>query len=133
MNEIINPHQLVKPIGYAHAFSTSGGKTVYLGGQVSFDSKGNVVHVGDIVGQFRQTIANLQVCVEEAGGKLTDIVKLTIFVKDRDLYKEHLKEIGSVYREFFGKYFPAMTLVEVSNLFEDLVLMEIEGIAIIHS
>ena len=132
MNELINPASLVKPVGYSHAVASTGGKTVYLGGQVSFDSNGNVAHVGDVVGQFRQTIANLKVCVEEAGGKLTDIVKLTIFVKDRDLYKEHLKEIGGVYREFFGKYFPAMTLVEVSNLFEDLVLMEIEGIAVIH-
>jgi hypothetical protein len=43
----------------------------------------------------------------------------------------NLKEIGKVYREFFGKYDPAMTLVEVSSLFEDEALLEIEGTAVI--
>lgn len=132
MNEIINPPELVKPVGYAHAVATSGGKTVYLGGQVSFDANGNVVHVGDMVGQFEQTLKNLQIAIRAAGGQMTDIVKLNIFVKDRDLYKEHLKEIGGVYRTYFGKYFPPMTLVEVSTLFEDMVLLEIEGVAVIH-
>jgi enamine deaminase RidA (YjgF/YER057c/UK114 family) len=66
-----------------------------------------------------------------AGGEMTDITKLLIFVKDKNAYKANMKEIGKVYREFFGKYYPAMTLVEVSSLFEDEALLEIEGIAVI--
>ena len=131
MKEIINPESLVVPVGYAHGVKTTGRTTVYLAGQVSFDRNGTVVHVGDIVGQFRQALQNLQATMNEAGGLMTHIVKLNLFVKDKNLYKKHLKEIGGVYREFFGKYFPAMTLVEVSSLFEDDVLLEIEGIAVI--
>jgi enamine deaminase RidA (YjgF/YER057c/UK114 family) len=132
MNNVINPPELVKPVGYAHAVTTSIGRTVYLSGQVSFDSNGNVVHIGDMIGQFEQTLRNLQIAIHAAGGQMTDIVKLNIFVKDRNLYKEHLKEIGGVYRNYFGKYFPAMTLIEVSSLFEDMILLEIEGIAVIY-
>jgi enamine deaminase RidA (YjgF/YER057c/UK114 family) len=131
MKEILNPKGLAHPVGFAHAVSTSGGKTVYLAGQVSMDAGNEILHVGDIVKQFEQTLANLQTAVRAAGGEMTDIVKLTIFVIDRNLYKEFLKEIGEVYRSFFGKYYPAMTLVEVSSLFEDLALLEIEGVAVI--
>ncbi len=129
MKELLKPSALVKPIGYSHGYVTQGGRTVYLAGQVSFDSAGRVVHVGDIVGQFGQALENLSLVMQEAGGAMTDIVKLNIFVKDKDDYKRHMKEIGAVYRDHFGNHYPAMTLVEVSSLFEDEALLEIEGIA----
>ena len=131
MNEIINPAGLVNPIGYSHAVVSYGGKTVYLAGQVSFDQEGNVIHSGDIVKQFDRAMHNLRTALRGAGGEMTDMVKLNYFVKDKNLYKQNLKEIGAVYRNYFGKHFPAMTLVEVSSLFEDDVLLEIEGIAVI--
>lgn len=131
-NKIINPEELVAPAGYAHAVEVRGGRTIYLAGQVSFDSNGTVVHAGDIVKQFEQALRNLDITMREAGGKMTDIVKLNLFVKDKNSYRDNLRDIGRIYREFFGKYYPAMTLVEVSSLFEDDVLLEIEGIAVIH-
>lgn len=133
MNKLINPEGLVKPVGYAHAVASSGGATVYLAGQVSFDEKGNVMHVGDIVKQFDRAMHNLQTALQGAGGEMSDMVKLNYFVKDKNSYKQNLKEIGAVYRSYFGKHFPAQTLVEVSSLFEDDVLLEIEGIAVIHT
>jgi enamine deaminase RidA (YjgF/YER057c/UK114 family) len=62
---------------------------------------------------------------------MTDIVKLTIYVLDTADYKRHLREIGGVYREYFGKHFPAMTLVGARDLFDadDGCLIEIEGVA----
>jgi enamine deaminase RidA (YjgF/YER057c/UK114 family) len=132
LSKSINPPSLVEPVGYAHAVeAASGARTIYLAGQVAFDAVGTIVAPGDIVGQFDQALQNLQTVMHAAGGEMTDIVKLLIFVKDKDQYKESLKEIGKVYREFFGKYYPAMTLVEVSSLFEDEALLEIEGIAVI--
>lgn len=128
---MINPPELVAPVGYAHAVATTGGTTVYLAGQVSFDGEGRVVHEGDLLGQFEQALSNIQTTLRNAGGEMTDIVKLLIFVKDRNAYKQHLKEIGRIYRKFFGKYYPAMTLVEVSSLFDDGIMLEIEGIAVI--
>ena len=131
MNKIINPDELVKPIGYSHAVEVTNGRTVYLAGQVAFDENGKIVHVGNITKQFDRALSNLQITIRAARGEMTDIVKLLIFVKDKALYAAHLKEIGEIYRNYFGKYFPAMTLVEVSSLFEDDALIEIEGIAVI--
>lgn len=132
MNKLINPESLVKPVGYSHAVETRGGRTIYLAGQVAFDEKGAIVGENDLVAQFERAVQNLQVTMRAAGGEMTDIVRLLIFVKDKDDYQARLKEIGAVYRQYFGKHFPAMSLVQVAALFEDGALIEIEGIAVIN-
>ncbi len=102
-----------------------------LAGQPGLDVNGNITAPGDIVAQFTQAISNIQAVVEEAGGTLTDIVKLTIFVTDRNAYKENLRPIGAAYRQFFGRYYPAMTLVEAKGLFDDAALVELDAIAVL--
>jgi enamine deaminase RidA (YjgF/YER057c/UK114 family) len=102
-----------------------------MAGQVATDRDGKVVGKGDIVAQFRQVCENMKTLVTAAGGQMTDIVKLTIYVLDVPGYRSRLKEIGAVYREYFGKHFPAMTLVGARDLFDgaDGCLLEIEGVA----
>jgi len=123
----------VAPSGYSHGIESDGKRTIYLAGQVAFDTQGTIVGAHDLVKQFDQALSNLQETLHAARAEMTDIVKLLIFVKDKRDYQEHLKEIGAVYRNYFGKYFPAMSLVEVSNLFEEDALIEIEGIAVVSS
>jgi len=127
---LINPASLVKPNGFSHAVLASG-RLLFLAGQIGADATGRVAAPDDLVAQFRQALANLQVVVTEAGGQMTDIVKLTLFVTDKQDYLEQLKPIGEAYRSFFGRYFPAMTLVEVSSLFDDEAMIEIEGLAVL--
>ncbi len=131
MNHTINPPTLVVPSGYSHGIESDGTRTIYLAGQVAFDAHGSIVGAGNIVKQFDQALANLREVLIAARAEMADIVKLLIFVKDKEDYKTHLKEIGLVYRNYFGKYFPAMSLVEVADLFEDGALIEIEGIAVV--
>jgi enamine deaminase RidA (YjgF/YER057c/UK114 family) len=128
---LINPSTLTKPSGYAHGLLIQGGRLLFLAGQTGMDATGKIAAPGDIVAQFAQALANIKVIVEEAGGAMTDIVKLTIFVTDKALYRANLKLIGEAYRSFFGRYYPAMTLVEVKSLFDDEALVEVEGIAMI--
>jgi enamine deaminase RidA (YjgF/YER057c/UK114 family) len=132
-NRIINPDTLVQPTGFSHGILSTGGQRLFLAGQTATDREGNIVAPGDVVGQYRQVLSNLKAVVEEAGGKMAGIVKLTIYVKDRDDYKAHLKELGQVHKEFFGAYYPATSLFEISRFFEDGVLVEIEGIAVVGS
>jgi enamine deaminase RidA (YjgF/YER057c/UK114 family) len=130
VNRVINPKSLVVPSGYSHGIESAGGRTIYLAGQVAFDQQGQIVGAGDIVKQFDRALANLQETVRAARAEMTDIVRLLIFVSDKNAYRDNLKEIGKVYRQYFGKHFPAMSLVEVSALFEDDAMIEIEGIAV---
>jgi len=129
----VNPAALSKPNGFSHAFEVQGGKTLYLAGQVAVDQSGAVVGAGDLVAQFRQVCANLKVLVAARGGQTSDIVKLTLYVLSKDDFKSKTREIGQVYREYFGKHFPAMTLVEVKGLFDDDrgCVIEIDGVAVV--
>jgi enamine deaminase RidA (YjgF/YER057c/UK114 family) len=129
--QVVTPPELVKPRGYSHGILATGLRTLYIGGQIATDGEGNLVAPGDVVGQYKQVLNNIAAVVKEAGGEMTDVVKLTIYVRDRADYKTHLKELGAAHREYFGNYYPATTLVEVSNFFEDDVLVEIEGIAVL--
>jgi enamine deaminase RidA (YjgF/YER057c/UK114 family) len=129
----VNPPTLLKPSGFSHGYEASGGKTLYIAGQVAKNKDGQLVGKGDIVAQFRQVCENIKALLLARSGKMNDIVKLTLYVLDVSDYKAHIKEIGAVYREYFGKHFPAMTLVGARDLYDasDGCLIEIEGIAVL--
>lgn len=129
----VNPPSLAKPVGYSHGIEVQGGKTLYVAGQVALDKDGTLVGPGDIVAQFRQICQNLKAVLLARAGKLNDIVKLTIFVLDKSAYKARAREIGAVYREFFGRHYPAMTFLEVKGLYDDDqgCLIEIEAVAMV--
>ena len=125
------PRTLPKPQGFSYGFEVKHGRLVFIAGQVARDANNQVVGKGDLAAQFRQVCANIQAVMNAAGGEMTDIVKLTIYVLDVNDYRKSLREVGAVYREYFGKHFPAMTLVGARDLFDaaDGCLIEIEGVA----
>ena len=129
--EIINPPSLARPVGFNHAVAVSGGRLLFLAGQTGSDAKGRIATPGDIVAQYQQILRNFQVVVEAAGGKMQDITKLNIFVRDRDDYLAHLKQLGQAHRSFCAAYYPALALFEISRFFQDEALIEIEGIAVV--
>jgi enamine deaminase RidA (YjgF/YER057c/UK114 family) len=127
---IINPPGLAPPRGFSHGVLVTGGQLLFLAGQTGSDAQGNIVD-GDLVGQYEQILRNLKTVVEAAGGKMQDITQINIFVRDRDDYLAHLKPLGKVHRGFFGDYYPATALFEISRFFQDEALIEIEGMAVI--
>ena len=127
----VRPRTLPKPSGFSYGYEVKSGRLVFLAGQVAVDDSGAIVGKGDLVAQFRQVCRNLHATITAAGGAMDDIVKLNIYVLDVAAYKRQLKELGAVYREYFGKHFPAMTLVGARDLFDaaEGALIEIEGVA----
>src|SRR2546425_11354441 len=128
---IINPPELARPTGFSHGILITGGRLLFLAGQTGSDAEGHIVAPGDLVAQYEQVLRNLQTVVEAAGGKMQDITKINIFVRDRDDYLAHLKPLGKVHRSFFGAYYPATALFEISRFFQDEALIEIEGVAVL--
>jgi enamine deaminase RidA (YjgF/YER057c/UK114 family) len=128
---IINPPELPRPRGFSHGILVTGGRLLFLAGQTGSDTAGRIIAPGDLVAQYEHTLRNLKTVVEAAGGNMQDIVKITIFVRDRDDYLAHLKPLGQVHRSFFGDYYPATALFEVSRFFQDDALVEIEGLAML--
>ncbi len=127
----VNPGSLIDPSGYAHGMLAGPGRLLILAGQTGMDAAGRITAPGDIVAQTAQALSNLLRVVEAAGGQAGDIVKLNLFVTDKAAYKASLKPIGAAWRQVLGRHYPAMTLVEVKNLFDDEALIEIEGLAVI--
>jgi enamine deaminase RidA (YjgF/YER057c/UK114 family) len=130
--KVINPSTLPAPRGFNHGILVTGGKLLFLAGQDASDSEGHIVAPGDLVAQFEQVLRNFKAVVEEAGGTMQNIMKLNIFVRDRDDYLAHLKPLGQVFRAYFGGHYPTMALFEVSAFFRDGNLIEMEGLAVIH-
>lgn len=129
--ELLNPKGLESPVGYAHVAKVTGGQIVYVAGQAPFDENGQVVGKGDFIAQFAQVIRNLKTAVEAAGGRPDQYAVLTIYITDLQAYLNNRKSLGEAYREVFGKYFPAITLVQVRSLYSPDCMVEISGIAVI--
>lgn len=129
--ELINPAGLEPPIGYAHVAKLTGGTIVHVAGQAPFNEKGEVVGKGDFVAQFGQVMKNLKTAVQAVGGRPNQYAVLTIYVTDVQAYHDNTKSLGNLYREIFGKYFPAITLVEVKSLYNRDCMIEVSGLAVI--
>jgi 2-iminobutanoate/2-iminopropanoate deaminase len=122
----VNPDSLLYPEGpLSHVVVI--GSVVYISGQVGIDSLGNVVGSDDVRAQTRQTIRNIETCLEAVGGRISDIVKLTVFLTNM----EDRAAVAEVRQESFRAPYPASTLVEVSRLALPELRVEIEAIAIL--
>jgi len=128
--EIVNPEGLPDPIGFNHGILVRGGQLLFLAGQDASGSDGEIVAEGDLLAQFDQVLHNLATVVEAAGGEPDDIVKLNVFVADRDDYRSKLEPLGEIFGDYFEEY-PAMALFEVTNFFKDDALIELEGFAVV--
>ncbi len=124
MKKIIMTENAPKALGpYSQAIMV--GNTLYVSGQIPFVPETMTLVSEDIQAQTRQSIENIKAIVNEAGGELSDIVKVNVFVKNI----EDFDKINEVYAEYFSEAKPARALVEVARLPRD-VKIEIEAIAV---
>ena len=129
--ELLNPKGLEPPVGYAHVAKITSGTMVHVAGQAPFDDQGRVVGKGDFVAQFTQVVRNLKTAIDAVGGRPDQYAVLTIYVTDLEAYWANKKPLGFAYKQVFGKYFPAITLVEVKRLYNPDCMVEISGIAVL--
>jgi len=128
--EIINPRG--QPKGWNDGLlGPAGGRTLFVAGQTASDASGKV-QPNDFVTQFRLALTNSLAVVKAAGGKPTDIGRMTVYVLDMEGYRESRTELGKVWKELMGRHYPAMALVEVSALLDEHALLEMETTAVIH-
>ena len=115
---------------YSHTVVATGGRTVFIAGQVALDEQGKLVGACDLAGQARQVMENLGRALAAAGAGFRDVVKITTFVVDYTPDKRAV--IGDVRSPYFaGGKPPASTLVGVSALAVPEWLIEIEAIAVV--
>lgn len=125
----IHPEGWAPALGYANGMLMPDG-TLHVGGQIGWN-RDKEFHAKDFIGQMEQALHNIAEIVRAAGGDVTDVGRLTWFVKGKADYLANQREIGHAYRRVFGKHFPAMSVIVIKDLIEDDALIEIEATAYI--
>jgi len=111
--DVIQTEKAPKAIGpYSQAISVTGGKMVFLSGQIPLDPSTGVMNDGDVTAQTEQVMKNLEAVLAAAGCTFANVVRCGIFLTD-------LGDFGKV-NEVYGRYFPnnppARATVQVSAL-----------------
>ena len=126
---LVNPESLARPRGYNHGVKGHG-ELLFVAGQVGWTKQAQIISP-DFAAQFLQALDNVLDVVWAAGGKPEDVVRMTVYVTDRNEYMLAARSIGEGWRKRLGKHYPAMTLVEVKALLEDGAKVEIEATALV--
>ncbi|MDE0521148.1 MAG: RidA family protein [Boseongicola sp.] len=126
-HKTIHPEGWLPAKGYANGVLTQDG-VLHIGGQIGWNANKEIVS-DRFVDQMEQALRNIADIVAAAGGKVTDITRLTWFVTDKREYLAHQKEVGAAYRAVIGRHFPAMSVVVVAGLIDDAAKVEIEATA----
>ncbi len=112
--EIISTEKAPQAIGtYSQAVKT--GSTVYLSGQIPLIPDTMKMVEGDIKQQIHRVFQNLQAVANAAGGDLSDVVKLNIFLTDLS----NFPQVNEVMAEYFQQPYPARAAIGVAALPKD--------------
>ena len=127
--DYLKPEGLFNVPSFSQVTTATGGKLVFVSGQVAWENTGKPVP-GDLEAQTRLTYENLKTALAAAGATFEDVVKMTVFVKNLDTAK--WKAISKVRSEYLSKERPpASTMIGVQGLVYDELLIEIEAYAVV--
>lgn len=126
--DVINPASLAAPLGpYSYGVKVEGGRLLFVSGCVALDGKGKLVGKGDVTKQTEQVMENLKAVIEAAGGSLADVIKVTNYMRDA----REFPKLAEVRARYLTPPYPASTMIEVSRLIHEDMLVEIEAVAMI--
>jgi len=129
---IFNPDTMAKPTaGYSQVAEVTGGKIVYIAGQVALNKAGSLVGKDDFHAQVQQVFENLNAAVEAAGGDFHSVIKLNYYCSAA----VDPAQISAV-REIRDKYVntanpPTSTFVFVPQLVRQEWLIEVDAVAVV--
>ena len=112
---------------YSQAVISEGGRVVWLAGQVAAEDASGKSLAGDFDGQVREVFSRLGNTLTEAGGALSDMVTMTVFITDARLGDRFTQLRETI----FSDNFPASALITVAGLARPELLVEVQGIAVI--
>jgi len=126
----LQPADVPKPAGdYSQGMKVRGGTLVVISGQVPWDAQGKLVGKDDLQAQTRQVFENLKNMLASAGATFNDVVKLGIFLKNR----EDFAIFKNIRAEYLTPPFPPTTLLVVKDLAREEWMLEVEVMAVVES
>ena len=120
----VSPHVAEYPPGH-WSNCLRVGDVAYVSGMTSRAADLKTIDGATAYEQAKIIFSKIRHCVQAAGGRMDDVVKITIFVTDI----AYNQEVWRARREFFTGDFPASTLVQVAGLGTPQTMVEIDAIA----
>jgi enamine deaminase RidA (YjgF/YER057c/UK114 family) len=115
-------------VGYTQVVEVSGGRTIYIAGQIALDPAGQVVGAGDLRAQTVQVFQNLGAALAAVDATFEHVIKLNYYLLDIT----QIPVVRTIRDQFVNtRQPPASTAVEVRRLFRDDFLIEVDAIAVI--
>jgi enamine deaminase RidA (YjgF/YER057c/UK114 family) len=108
-------------VGYSRA--VRAGNHIYVTGTTALGDDGELVGIGDPYEQAKQCLRNIEKALQRLGAGLEHVVRTRMFVTDISRWEEY----GRAHGEFLRDVMPATTMVEVSRLIDERMLIEIEA------
>jgi len=125
MRRVIYTSKAPKPVG-PYSQGIIAGNYLFVSGQIPIDPETGEVIKGDFKTQVRRVLENIKAIVEASGASMKDVVKVTVYLKDMNKFRE----FNEIYKEYFKEEPPARSVIEVSNLPKNVDL-EIDAIVYI--
>lgn len=127
--DYIQPKGIRPSTYYSDAISTYSGRTIYIAGQTAYDDERDYQDL-NFEEQVEQALSNMSRVLEASGATPADVVQIRVYIKD---YKEtHLQPLSKALSNFFPKDRPpTSTLIGVQSLAREVLLFEIEAIAVV--
>ena len=128
MREYLSGDTRQRQRAYSPAVKVSGGTTIYLAGHTGYQDDLGETYPGNFDGQVRVAFERLCQTLEKAGGKLADIVTMTVFITDM----ANGTRFTQLRKDFFSDdRFPASALIGIKELARPEMLIEIQAIAVV--
>ncbi len=126
--ELVNPPELHPAPGFSHVAIASGTKVVYFAGQVALDQQFGIIGGDDLGEQTKAAMRNVELALQAAGAGWDDVVRRTIYT----LHPTEFATITAAIDDLTGgAEHPAQTIVGVTGLAVDGLLIEIECTAVV--
>lgn len=123
----VNPEGLAKG-SYSHVAVVSGGRTLYVSGQVAADASGAPIS-GSFADQVTKVFENLRIALAAEGAGFEHIVKMNIYICAVDA--ERVATFREIRSRFLGRHQPASTLIDTRALVHPDFQVEVEVIAVV--
>ncbi|MFC0680599.1 RidA family protein [Lysobacter korlensis] len=125
---IINPSSIYAPTAdFSQAIKVTGGSLLFVSGIVGYRLDGTMPQ--QAVDQADVAFQNLEKVLNEAGGSMADVVKVTVYL--REDFRLHREQLRAVRARYFSSDFPVSTLVQVAGFANPDYLFEIEAMAVL--
>jgi enamine deaminase RidA (YjgF/YER057c/UK114 family) len=128
-HDLFDPDGMPPARGFSYGALAAEGRVLHLAGMTGHHADGTIDE--GLVEQFAGACAAVERVVSEAGGTASDVVSMIIYTSEIASYRENLQQLGEAYRSVFGRHYPPMALLGVSELFDPAAQVELVCVAVV--